>query len=698
MPRALQNLLLFGAYLLGSTLYPGSMAGEATPPGLSASATGSQTTPTLTWSSPAAITSGMALSGSQLSATASIPGTFVYTPGAGTVLGTGIQTLSATFTPADTVNYTTAAITVLLTVNATMPGGLIKPAAGSTLPGSSATFSWSAGSGATAYALSIGTAYPGSSDVYASGPVRTTFVNVTGLPTSGVTLYVRLASKINNVSQVVDYTYLEAGTPVPATILSPTSGTPLPGPNVTFSWTEGGGVTAYLLYLGTAGPGSSDLYNSSPTVSLSAGVSGLPAFGLPVYARLYSKINGALKFVDTTYMEAPPPPGSMFITTIGDSLTTGQEDGSGVQNSYPAALQANTNTGTWNLGIPGQTSTQIAVREGAVATSVTNSFSIPTANCAVTVTFTPGHEPAWNAMLSTKSYYTGVGVLGSIDGVLGYTVASLTNTFTFTPINCPASPVSVTGPTRWAPALYDLATGYPFFKGPVYIWAGRDNYSNPSAVESDVSAMFNDLTANQGNQNVTVLSIVNGNRVAEWAGGPDYKTILGINAYFAAKFPGRYFDVRSFMVSQYNPSVAIDVTDYVHDVPPTSVMANYDKSPLGACNGTLTKSMGSGDTSFQASTLTAGCYLWHIDSENVFTTGCTGTSSAYACTVYPTGRGWGGSTATAHNAGAPLTGWDWLHYNGVASPNLPPMNGLPGYLSIAKQISAQVRPPAVSSK
>jgi MBG domain (YGX type)/Chitobiase/beta-hexosaminidase C-terminal domain/FG-GAP-like repeat/Abnormal spindle-like microcephaly-assoc'd, ASPM-SPD-2-Hydin/NHL repeat len=76
-----------------------------------------QATPTITWATPAAITYGTALSATQLSATASVAGTFAYTPAAGTVLKAGAQTLSATFTPTDTTDYTTATKTVTLTVN-----------------------------------------------------------------------------------------------------------------------------------------------------------------------------------------------------------------------------------------------------------------------------------------------------------------------------------------------------------------------------------------------------------------------------------------------------------------------------------------------------------------------------------------------------------------------------------------------------
>src|SRR5207244_3721221 len=63
-------------------------------------------TPAITWSNPADITYGTALSGAQLNATASVPGSFVYSPAAGTLLNAGNnQTLHVDFTPTDTANY-----------------------------------------------------------------------------------------------------------------------------------------------------------------------------------------------------------------------------------------------------------------------------------------------------------------------------------------------------------------------------------------------------------------------------------------------------------------------------------------------------------------------------------------------------------------------------------------------------------------
>src|SRR5271154_2683417 len=59
----------------------------------------STTTPVITWATPTAIVYGTALSATQLDATANVPGAFVYTPAAGTVLTVGSQNLSVTFTP-----------------------------------------------------------------------------------------------------------------------------------------------------------------------------------------------------------------------------------------------------------------------------------------------------------------------------------------------------------------------------------------------------------------------------------------------------------------------------------------------------------------------------------------------------------------------------------------------------------------------
>jgi len=71
---------------------------------------------TITWPTPADIVYGSALGATQLNATASVPGTFTYSPGAGAILGAGPRTLTVTFAPTDAANYDAATTSVLLNV------------------------------------------------------------------------------------------------------------------------------------------------------------------------------------------------------------------------------------------------------------------------------------------------------------------------------------------------------------------------------------------------------------------------------------------------------------------------------------------------------------------------------------------------------------------------------------------------------
>jgi methionine-rich copper-binding protein CopC/uncharacterized membrane protein len=112
----------------------------------------SDATPAITWSNPAAITYGTALSGTQLNAgvTAAanngltLGGTYVYSPVAGTILSAGQQqSLKVTFTPSDGADYNTANATVQINVNPANSTTTLTAAAGSPSPsaiGQGATF------------------------------------------------------------------------------------------------------------------------------------------------------------------------------------------------------------------------------------------------------------------------------------------------------------------------------------------------------------------------------------------------------------------------------------------------------------------------------------------------------------------------------------------------------------------------------
>jgi hypothetical protein len=75
-----------------------------------------QASTTAAWATPAAISYGTALSGTQLNATANVNGSFVYSPAIGAMLAAGSQTLSVTFTPADAIDYTGTTGSVSLTI------------------------------------------------------------------------------------------------------------------------------------------------------------------------------------------------------------------------------------------------------------------------------------------------------------------------------------------------------------------------------------------------------------------------------------------------------------------------------------------------------------------------------------------------------------------------------------------------------
>jgi hypothetical protein len=95
------TVLTAGSQTLSVTFTPSSSTNYIAPPGASVTLQVNPATPKISWAKPAAITYGTALSGTQLDATASVPGSFVYTPPATTVLTAGTQTLSVQFTPTD---------------------------------------------------------------------------------------------------------------------------------------------------------------------------------------------------------------------------------------------------------------------------------------------------------------------------------------------------------------------------------------------------------------------------------------------------------------------------------------------------------------------------------------------------------------------------------------------------------------------
>jgi Bacterial Ig-like domain (group 3)/FG-GAP-like repeat len=240
-----------------------------------------------------------------------------------------------------------------------VPPMLTSPTPGSQLSGSSVTFTWTPGNPVSAYQIVAGTYGPGYFNLGGSPQLSgsTTSYTLTNLPTDGKPVYITLRYQINGVWQTTDYTYTAAPLANPPAMLSPTSGSVLPGSSVTFTWQPSNAVTAYSISAGTYGPGYFNLGGSPqlPASATSYTLTNLPTDGKPVYITLRYLVNGAVwQTADYTYTAAPlanppaitsPTPGSVL---SGSSVTFTWQPSSAV-TAY--SISAGTyGPGYFNLG------------------------------------------------------------------------------------------------------------------------------------------------------------------------------------------------------------------------------------------------------------------------------------------------------------------------------------------------------------
>lgn len=254
------------------------------------------------------------------------------------------------------------------------------PTPGSVLPGSSQTFSWTAGSQVAAYWLYLGTTGTGSSNIYNSGSISGTSIAVSGLPTNGVTLYATLFSQIGGAWKPASFTYTEAGSYALAALTSPSPGSVLSGSSIPFSWTSGTGPTAYWLYLGTTA-GASNLYNSGSLSGTSVTVNNLPTNSEAIYATLFSNIDGGWKPEVYTYTASGPLVSAL--SCVNSSMTGAGND------SCTVTLGSAAGSGGVNVGLGSNNAAvtvPVSVTVPANATSVMFSATVSAVTTTQTVT------------------------------------------------------------------------------------------------------------------------------------------------------------------------------------------------------------------------------------------------------------------------------------------------------------------------
>jgi YVTN family beta-propeller protein len=350
----------------------------------------------------------------------------------------GSFTITATYS--GDARYTTASQTTTVAVNAPDTGPAAKseitsPTPGSTLTASTVTFTWSAGSQVTERYLMVGTA-AGAGDIYAAYQGGATSRTVSGLPTDGRTVYVRLQSWVSGGWQVSNYTYKAMGgstggggetpptSPTPSSMTSPAPGSTLAGASVTFTWSAGNGVAERYLSIGSTANGG-DLYSAYQGAATSRNVSALPTDGRTIFVQLSSYINGAWQTRSYTYTAASgtgggggdtggggtgggdPPPTSPTPSAItspangstlpGASVTFAWNGGNGVTERY---LSIGTTPGRGDL--------YTAYQGSATSRTVT----LPADGRAIYVQLSSWMNGAWQ----TKSYsYTAASAGGGGD-------------------------------------------------------------------------------------------------------------------------------------------------------------------------------------------------------------------------------------------------------------------------------------------
>lgn len=194
---------------------------------------------------------------------------------------------------------------------------IVSPGKGSTLKGSTVTFTWSAESGATSYQLWVGSA-PGQQDL---GYIGTNSLQATvgGLPQDGRQIYVTLYGySLANWSVQDAATYTSE---LPAQIIYPPKASKLDGPDVMFRWSPVAGATSYQLWAGTA-PNTHDI-GYVGTCELQATFSNLPINGTMVYMTLYVYADQMWSLQDTAIYTAASISNAQIVSPVkGSTLTS----------------------------------------------------------------------------------------------------------------------------------------------------------------------------------------------------------------------------------------------------------------------------------------------------------------------------------------------------------------------------------------
>lgn len=346
-------------------------------------------TPVITWPAPAPILYGTVLGPAQLDATATIQGSFAYSPAAGTLLAPGVnQTLSVTFTPADTTDYVPVTVTTPITVNKLTP-----------------TVSWPA-----PLPIPYGTPL-GGAQLDATANVAGTMAYTPG---PGTVLHAganQLLSATFTPTDAVHYATVTATTTLTVTPLTPTVSWSSPAPIVYGTPLSGLQLDATASTTGTF------TYTPGAGAVLNAGVDPLSVTFNPADATDYNAVTTSVsiavapapQMISFPAVSAPPYLGAPVVVTLG------AVDNAGLPISYSVTGPATVSGNTLTISGPGPVTVTASVTQAS-----------PNWTPAVPVTVTVAVSPlgyVWGLYASSGScnalQMSGNAVVDSFNSSLG---------------------------------------------------------------------------------------------------------------------------------------------------------------------------------------------------------------------------------------------------------------------------------------
>jgi hypothetical protein len=360
------------------------------------------------------------------------------------------------------------------------------------------------------------------------------------------------------------------------------------------------------------------------------------------------------------------------LVAFGDSMVAGHI-GSSIDYENQVALI--TGQPSVNNGIAGQASGQIAVRMNAHAgtplQSVAEDLIVPVSG-EVEITFPVGYEPCYKARSGNGILIT----LQSQPAVTGYCLDDGTQTYWFMPLTYPAAPVRVAEGTAWI-----AETGNALYQC-VAIEEGQNNSFDPVQVFADVAATV--TAVSKTTSCYFIESLLDENSPNKWKGTESYNEILTINKTLAAKYGGRFIDMRSKLVASYDPNNPNDLLSNANDAPPYSLHASdFTGTLISGIPDTVSCAFSATvPESYFAGSFHSGDIVT-VDAEEILIGG--GNNGAYGCV-----RGYAGTKAAVHAAGTAFTQVESLHPGqNPSSPDNPYCSN--GYICVAEQIYQWMR-------